>query len=72
MALAHRLTTLMTSLTDGQIKAMSEAEKQALSNECVRIYRIIEGGRIMDDARAATAPKVPAFLQILRDNPREG
>jgi hypothetical protein len=71
MALAHRLTTLMTSLTDGQIKAMSEAEKQALSNECVRIYRMIEGGRIMAEAREVLNPATP-FLRHLQDHPREG
>jgi hypothetical protein len=50
---------------------MSEAEKQALSNECVRIYRIIEGGRIMAEAREVLSPATP-FLRHLQDHPREG
>jgi hypothetical protein len=66
MALAHTVTSLLTSLTESQIRAMSAADRQLLSDQLQRVYRIIEGDRILEDARDATASRA-GVLHELRD-----
>jgi hypothetical protein len=73
MSLARTVTKLLTGITPQKARAMRPGERQALSNELRRVYRIIEGDRIVEDARKATAPRVSggtekaAFFDELRD-----
>jgi hypothetical protein len=73
MSLARTLTKLLTGITPQKARAMRPGERQALSNELRRVYRIIEGERIVEDARKATAPRTgdkrekAAFFDELRD-----
>jgi hypothetical protein len=61
MNLAHRVAALLTSLTRGQVAAMSPADRQQLGNECCRVLTMIE-----DEARDATAPKAGALTLLKR------
>jgi hypothetical protein len=73
MSLARTVTKLLTGITPQKARAMRPGERQSLSNELRRVYRIIEGDRIMADARKATAPRADgetekaAFFDELRD-----
>jgi hypothetical protein len=73
MSLARTLTKLLTGITPQKARAMRPGERQSLSNELRRVYRIVEGDRIIDEARKATAPEASdkreraAFFDELRD-----
>jgi hypothetical protein len=65
MTLTATCTNLLTGITERQIRAMTPHERRLLSDQLIRVYRMIEGERIMAEAREATAPqKSPS--------PREG
>jgi hypothetical protein len=73
MSLARTVTKLLTGITPQKARAMRSGERQALSNQLRRVYRIVEGDRIIDEARKATAPRAnhetekAAFFDELRD-----
>jgi hypothetical protein len=52
---AAEITASLSSLTPENLQDLAPAERQALSDELRRVYRAIEGDRIIDDARMATA-----------------
>jgi hypothetical protein len=66
MPVADKITALLTGLTQGQVQAMAPSERQLLQDQLERVHRICTGEKIMDDARAATAPK-GGVLRELRD-----
>ncbi|HWE15975.1 MAG TPA: hypothetical protein VG758_02150 [Hyphomicrobiaceae bacterium] len=73
MSLARTLAKLLSGVTSQKARAMRPGERQSLSDELRRVYRIIEGDRIVDEARKATAPEASdkreraAFFDELRD-----
>jgi hypothetical protein len=73
MSLARTVTKLLTGITPQKARAMRPGERKSLSNELRRVYRIIEGDRIVEDARKAIAPEArdererAAFFDELRD-----
>jgi hypothetical protein len=69
MSLPTDITASLARLTPEALQAMEPAERQALSDQLRRVYRIIEGDRIIEAARQATAPRADeaAFFKELRD-----
>jgi hypothetical protein len=63
MNLAHRVAALLTSLTRGQVAAMSPADRQQLGNECRRVLAMTE-----DEAGEATAHKAGVLTLRRRGN----
>jgi hypothetical protein len=59
----QRLTTLLVGLSKEQVLQMSAVERQALSDQCQRLYRIIETERVVDDAKRATSEEGGVFRQ---------
>jgi hypothetical protein len=59
MSLPSRLTALLTSLTPDQVQALPPAARQLLSDQLQRVHRMIDGARIVNGARKATAPMSP-------------
>ena len=59
----------LADLTTDQVQTMPAGARKRLSEECRRIYRIIEGDKIMREAREATAPK-DGVLALLRAGER--
>jgi hypothetical protein len=51
-----RLEAMLAAVGRRDVEAISAGERQLLSAELQRVYRIVEGERIVDDARKATAP----------------
>jgi hypothetical protein len=70
MGLVNTITNLLTGLTENQIRAISRADQQLLSDQLRRVYRIIEGDRIVSEAQEATAPK-SGVLHELKRQPAE-
>jgi hypothetical protein len=69
MSLARTVTNLLTSLTPEKVRAMEPVDRQALSDQLRRVYGIIEGNRIVEEAREATAPR-EGILRRLADGER--
>jgi hypothetical protein len=63
MSFTEKLIALLSSFTEAQIRAMTKTHQQLLSDQLRRVYRIIEGDRIVEDAREATDPS----SGVLRD-----
>jgi hypothetical protein len=61
MSLTHRITSLLTSLSRGQIAAMSPSDRQQLSNECRWVLALTE-----DETNNATAPKAGVLTLLKR------
>ena len=61
MSLAARIVALLTSLTPGQVVAMSPAERQLLSDQCRRVLQLAES-----TCAGENAPK-GGFFAELRD-----
>jgi hypothetical protein len=59
MSLANRITSLLTSLTAGQVGAMAPTDRQLLSDQCRRVLQLAESAR-------PTEPK-EGVLADLRD-----
>jgi hypothetical protein len=53
---AAEITESLSRLTEEQMQDLAPEERQALADELRRVYRIIEGDRILNEARKATAP----------------
>jgi hypothetical protein len=51
-----RLEAMLAAVGLHDVEVMSAGERQRLSAELQRVYRIVEGERVVDDARKATAP----------------
>jgi hypothetical protein len=45
MSLANRITSLLTSLTVGQVGAMPPTDRQLLSDQCRRVLQLAESSR---------------------------
>jgi hypothetical protein len=52
MSLATRITSLLTSLTPGQVGAMAPADRQLLTDQCRRVLQLADAAHA-----AKTAPK---------------
>lgn len=61
MSLANTLTSLLTGLTQGQVSAMSAADRQRLDNQCERVRRMIATA---DLERPKTPPKTGVLAAI--------
>ena len=61
MSLAARITSLLTSLTSGQVGAMRPADRQLLTDQCRRVLQLADAAHA-----AKTAPK-EGVLADLRD-----
>ena len=57
MNLAATTTGMLAGISSSHIERLSPADRAELLKELVRVYRIIEGDQIVDDARRETAPK---------------
>jgi hypothetical protein len=57
MSLARTVTRLLTGMTEGRVRATAPRERQALCIQLQRVYRLIEGDRIVEEARRAAAPR---------------
>jgi hypothetical protein len=66
MTIAGRITALLTSLTVDQLRALSRAERQLLSDQCERVNLLV------GDAERAEAgkPKSVGVLARLGDGER--
>jgi hypothetical protein len=69
MSLATTITNLLTGMTLEKLRAMERADRQALADQLRRVYGIIEGDRIVEDAREATALR-EGVLRRLADGER--
>jgi hypothetical protein len=69
MSLATTITNLLTGMTLEKLRAMEPVDRQALADQLRRVYGIIEGDRIVEDAREATAPR-EGILRRLADGER--
>jgi hypothetical protein len=61
MSLAARITSLLTSLTPGQVGAMAPADRQLLTDQCRRVLQLA------DTAHATQAAPREGVLADLRD-----
>lgn len=61
MSLAARITSLLTSLTPGQVGAMRPADRQLLTDQCRRVLQLT------DAALTAKATPKEGVLADLRD-----
>jgi hypothetical protein len=61
MSLATRITSLLTSLTPGQVGAMAPADRQLLTDQCRRVLQLADAGHA-----PKTTPK-EGILADLRD-----
>lgn len=61
MSLAARITSLLTSLTAGQVGAMAPADRQLLTDQCRRVLQLA------DAAHAEKTAPTKGVLADLRD-----
>ena len=57
MNLAATTAGMLAGISSSHIERLSREQRDELRQELLRVYRIIEGGQIVDEAREATAPK---------------
>ena len=69
MSIARTITSVLTGVMPEQLQDLEPKERQALSDQLRRVYRIVEGDRIIAEAAEATAPK-DGVLALLRAGER--
>ena len=69
MSFASRITALLVGVTPGQIRAMNDADRQLLDDQCQRVRRLIEGTRV-DEHNARQEPRSGVLMQLKSGDPR--
>jgi hypothetical protein len=67
VAVPAKITALLTALTTEQVRALSPADRQRLTDQCQRVLRLAQIEKIVDRARQATEGAKAAFFSELRD-----